>query len=312
MKILLRNVPPGQTNAAAGFSAKQETAETGARTAVSARIGADGGKTRAQGCPHLFSVMVGMARRAAPARVVAGGTSIRATLTCEGVAPLHAARTSQRDVPTMLNTSGCPRAVLQQFIGLGLFVITALLPLITMAQFTGGPPVINKQPQSQIVAAGSNVTNTVGTAPSFTPVRYQWQKFGYDLAGATNSTLVISNAALSHAGNYAVVVANAAGSIQSATASLTVAQASANPPSVSLGASVTLRVIAAGSPIGGYQWKFGGVNIPGASKSTLVLTNVQLANAGTYSVVVTNEVGSVTVSTSLSVDPQFTKITTGS
>jgi len=51
---------------------------------------------------------VGMARCAVPARVVAGGTSIRATLTFEGVAPLHAARTSQRDVqrdvPTRLNT----------------------------------------------------------------------------------------------------------------------------------------------------------------------------------------------------------------
>src|SRR5213080_2918160 len=47
--------------------------------------------------------MVGMARRAVPARVVAGGTNIRATLAIEGVAPLHAARTSQRDVPTTLN-----------------------------------------------------------------------------------------------------------------------------------------------------------------------------------------------------------------
>src|SRR5439155_3370602 len=39
-----QDVPPGQTNAAAGFSAKQESAETGARTAVSARNGADAGK----------------------------------------------------------------------------------------------------------------------------------------------------------------------------------------------------------------------------------------------------------------------------
>src|SRR2546422_2722698 len=49
---------------------------------------------------YLISVMVGMARRAVPARAVAGGTNIRATFAIEGVAPLHAARTSQRDVPT--------------------------------------------------------------------------------------------------------------------------------------------------------------------------------------------------------------------
>jgi hypothetical protein len=40
-----------------------------------------------------FSAMVGMARRAVPARVVAGGTNIQAILAIDGVAPLHAART---------------------------------------------------------------------------------------------------------------------------------------------------------------------------------------------------------------------------
>ena len=53
---------------------------------------------------YVFSAMVGMARCAVPARVVAGGTNDRAALAFEGVAPLHAARTSQRDVPTTLNT----------------------------------------------------------------------------------------------------------------------------------------------------------------------------------------------------------------
>src|SRR3989441_4230478 len=41
---------------------------------------------------NVLSAMVGMARCADPARVVAGGTNIRATLAIEGVAPLHAAR----------------------------------------------------------------------------------------------------------------------------------------------------------------------------------------------------------------------------
>jgi len=53
--------------------------------------------------PSPYPAMVGMARCAVPARVAAGGTNIRATLPLEGVAPLHAARTSQRDVPTPLN-----------------------------------------------------------------------------------------------------------------------------------------------------------------------------------------------------------------
>ena len=53
---------------------------------------------------YVFSVVVGTARCAVPARVVAGGTNDRAALAFERVAPLHAARTSQRDVPTTLNT----------------------------------------------------------------------------------------------------------------------------------------------------------------------------------------------------------------
>src|SRR5437899_637459 len=52
---------------------------------------------------YVSSAMVGMARCAVPARVVAGGRNIRATLAIERVAPLHGARTSQRDVPAMLN-----------------------------------------------------------------------------------------------------------------------------------------------------------------------------------------------------------------
>src|SRR5437899_222590 len=53
---------------------------------------------------YAFSARVGMARCAVPARAVAGGTNILATPAIERVAPLHAARTLQRDVPTMLNT----------------------------------------------------------------------------------------------------------------------------------------------------------------------------------------------------------------
>src|SRR5437870_1632044 len=52
--------------------------------------------------------MAGMARRFV--RVLADEADIRATLAFEGVAPLHAARTSQRDVPTTLNTKLGERA----------------------------------------------------------------------------------------------------------------------------------------------------------------------------------------------------------
>jgi hypothetical protein len=42
-----------------------------------------------------------------------------------------------------------------------------------------------------------------------------------------------------------------------------------------------------------FQWKFNGSDIPGATGDSLLLTNVTAANAGQYSVVVTNSAGSV-------------------
>ncbi len=41
-----------------------------------------------------------------------------------------------------------------------------------------------------------------------------------------------------------------------------------------------------------YQWPFNGPNIDGATNATVVITNVQASNLGTYSVLVMNQLGS--------------------
>ncbi len=66
-----------------------------------------------------------------------------------------------------------------------------------------------------------------------------------------------------------------------------------NPVSVraSLGGSATFTVTVSGNPILRYQWRRNGFGLPGATGSSLVLTNVQLAQTGTYSVRVTNAFG---------------------
>ena len=51
---------------------------------------------------------------------------------------------------------------------------------------------------------------------------------------------------------------------------------------------------AVGRPPLAYQWKFNGTNLSGAGRPNLVLNNVQAANAGSYSVVVTNAFGVAT------------------
>jgi PKD repeat protein len=59
------------------------------------------------------------------------------------------------------------------------------------------------------------------------------------------------------------------------------------------GTTVTLCAMAVGAPALNYQWRFNGTNILHATSTTLTLTNLQMANAGSYSVVASNAMGSV-------------------
>ena len=64
---------------------------------------------------------------------------------------------------------------------------------------------------------------------------------------------------------------------------------------VEAGSMVTFCVQADGTPNLGYQWHFNDTNqIPGATNAMLTLTNVQITNAGNYSVTVSNAFGSAT------------------
>ena len=63
---------------------------------------------------------------------------------------------------------------------------------------------------------------------------------------------------------------------------------------VQAGSNVTFTAIASGLPAPNYQWQFNGQNIASQTAASLSLTNVQFANAGGYSVIVTNAYGSVT------------------
>ena len=62
---------------------------------------------------------------------------------------------------------------------------------------------------------------------------------------------------------------------------------------VSVGDTVAFSVTAAGGSPLSYQWQWNGAGLAGQTASSLTLNDVQLTNAGSYSVVVTNPAGSV-------------------
>jgi uncharacterized repeat protein (TIGR01451 family) len=83
------------------------------------------------------------------------------------------------------------------------------------------PPVILAQPANQTVVAGNTATFTVG-ADGTPPLSYQWNFNGTNIPGATGATFALTNVQLSNAGNYAVLVTNAYGSMLSSNATLAV------------------------------------------------------------------------------------------
>jgi len=97
------------------------------------------------------------------------------------------------------------------------------------------------------------------------------------------------------------VVTNSAGSVTSASVRLTInprpiAPEITGPPTgqtVTEGESATFSVTATGTSPLSYQWRRDGANLPGETKATLDLSAVRANLAGSYTVVVTNQAGSV-------------------
>lgn len=164
-------------------------------------------------------------------------------------------------------------------------------------------PVITSNPQNRTINATESTTFSVA-ATSSTPLTYRWQRNGVNLtegghfSGVTTATLTVSNAEPGDAGSYRCVVSNTDGSVNSASATLTVIdapQVTAQPAPVlvSAGFPASFSVGAAGRPPLSYQWLHNGAPV-GTDSSTLTLASVTVGDAGQYRVVVTNVTGVVT------------------
>jgi hypothetical protein len=159
-----------------------------------------------------------------------------------------------------------------------------------------GPPTITLQPQTQVSVPGASITFSVLATGG--GLSYQWQFNGNDLAGATNTSLTLTNVQTTNAGGYSVVVANMFPPVTSDTAYLVM-----TPPGIAAqpqnqtnytGTTASFSVIPSGDAPFSYQWRKNGSNLSTGTNNPLLLPNVQLSDAGNYSVVVFNPLGSVT------------------
>ena len=173
-------------------------------------------------------------------------------------------------------------------------------------------PTITVQPISTSQTVGNNVTFSV-TATGTATISYQWHKNGIPISGATSNTYVLNTITLNNAGTYSVKVSNSVGFTFSNDVVLTVTGTSA--PVISIqpintttyeGQPFALYVSAFGIPAVSYQWRKNGVNIPNETSYSYSKTNANFDMGGSYNVVVTNAVGSVTsdtVTLTVSVNP---------
>ncbi len=86
------------------------------------------------------------------------------------------------------------------------------------------PPAITQQPLNQTVTAGQQATFTVSiVSTATTPLSYQWVKSGAAITGATAASFTTAATSTSDSGStYTVTISNAAGSVTSSAAILTV------------------------------------------------------------------------------------------
>jgi len=164
------------------------------------------------------------------------------------------------------------------------------------------PLEVTVQPAMQTVLGGSNATFTAAVVGQG-PFSYQWKKYGTNVDGATQNTLMITNVSVGDAGAYSVEASNNLGAVESAGAKLVVVPLFVLAPpqsqTVRRWAAATLSVSAGGLPPLRYQWKLNGVNIPAATNSSFAITSMQAENAGNYAVAITNDYSGLISSTAV-------------
>ena len=180
---------------------------------------------------------------------------------------------------------------------------------VTFRAVVGGPLLITNRfwwlYNDTVVAAGTNVAGAI-----FIPFTNDLVLTNVTAARSGRYTFLLSNAVIGTITNVNTNTVPPLTNIVSTTnflgipAAFTATLMVGYPPligqqpsnqTVLPGGTATFGVLATGSDPLGYQWWFSASNLlAGATDATLIVTNVQAANAGSYQVVVSNALGVVT------------------
>jgi alpha-tubulin suppressor-like RCC1 family protein len=181
------------------------------------------------------------------------------------------------------------------------------------------PPAFAVQPTNTSVVVSSNASFAATLAGSL-PMSFQWYfnntplTDGGRISGSASPTLNIANVLTNDGGNYQLVVSNMVGVVTSSVAVLTpiiLPPVITVPPtneSILIGSNAMFTAVVSGTPPYNYQWSFNGtplvddgVHIIGSATNTLNIVTLTAADAGTYTLAVTNVSGATNSSAMLTV-----------
>jgi hypothetical protein len=167
-----------------------------------------------------------------------------------------------------------------------------------------GTKIIFDYNPSPVISPGPTVSNicpanSVNLTSSFSG-NIRWYKDGSPINGAAGATQVYT---ATSSGVYKVIYSEAGCEYESSPVTVNINSCGIQIPVITtqpaglvacLGDDVQLTVSATGNPVLTYQWRKNEVPLPGETTSVLSLSDIGLADAGDYDVVVTNNDGSVT------------------
>jgi alpha-tubulin suppressor-like RCC1 family protein len=333
------NVPPGLTNAvmvaASGDTSMALTSEgrmliwgEGARSqtntlvAVSNVVAIAAGRGANQGSPHLALIGSGPPRITVPlvSRSVARGSTTSFMVAATGLLPLsYQWRFQGQDLPgetkrvltlsdVDISQAGAYSVIVSNAVGV---MESGIASLHVAEMLVNG---LISKPADHVVDQGGIASLTV--LVQGLDVGYQWLRNGITIPGAIDSILTLTNVGLGDAAEYSVLLTSSVGTAISPSVTLQVfpLRITFRPPYLVTyaGGSADFGVNAMGTPPFSYQWMLNGSPLAGATNSSLSLKNLQLDQAGSYSVWVTNVFGSTNSSAfSLTVPPSIVSLSSG-
>jgi uncharacterized protein YjdB len=192
----------------------------------------------------------------------------------------------------------------------------AVTPIYASVAAAAGPGVVvtNTTPQTVAVTAGASL---LGSQTEQATVTGDFiQASGVLLTSvATNWTssnptvlTVNANGLITGVSGGSATVSAMVNGVTGTSALITIASTQPTPTNglTNVTAVVGERLVLSVGAYGGslvYQWSFNSVPISGATSSTLTLTNIQLTQSGTYSLLITNSIGSTNLPVVVTVVP---------